>query len=142
MVRIAENSLLYRKAILRNREISAARSYNLIRPYTLEDENTGEVTEIQEADLVFLPRTFNISALIGQDKFGLCISRVPSNSIFILRLANARQAWNFFNLVAQDINTDIPCSPDDDWINNRIEYIDSPQPFNMPNHPYLGRETR
>lgn len=136
---MANNGIFYRKKIHNAQEVGATDSYNFVRLYREQDPQTGAITQVQEADLVFTTRQFNITPLFEGDKFGVCVKRVPNESIFILRFADRNNALRFFATIFQDANPRIPCSLNQNWIQEHVQYIDSPVPFNLPNLPYLDR---
>lgn len=139
VLELANDSFLYRKIIPKSEEVGAARSFNFVRLYSLSNPRRGVQMLIQEVDLVILSRAFNITSLIGEDKFGLCVQRAPENSVFILRLRNREQALLFFSTLTQDANSDIPCVLDNEWLDSQLPYIDSHEPFVLSHLPYLKR---
>lgn len=131
---LANDGIFYRKEFHRPLEARAIESYNLVRLYTEWDRKTGSVIQIQEADLVFVSRQFNITAVFDGDKVGLCVQRVP-DSIFVLRFTDREQALRVFATLVEDADNRIPCLLDQNWIDENIKYIDSPTPFRLPHLP-------
>lgn len=134
---LANNGLFYKKPINKPEQILAANSYNLVRQYSTWNEATGSIIQIQEADLVFLSHTFNITRLIGVDKIGVCLLAVPNNSLIFLRFAGYEHASRFKDMVEGDTNPMIDCSVTEEWVARSIKLIDAREPFYLPNLPYL-----
>lgn len=110
--------------IIKRQEVGATKSFNLVNLRPKQGQASESKTFTQEANLVFLPRTFNITALIGTDKYGVCLEGVPK-SIVILRFADARQAALFNHTVSREVDAEMSCAVTEEWLAERIEFIDA-----------------
>lgn len=134
---LANNGLFYKKPVNKPKQVRAGHSFNLVRQYSKWNEATGTIIQTQEADLVFLSRTFNVTDVIGADKIGLCLMAIPNNSIILLRFADPTHASIFRRLVQGETNPLIDCRVSDEWLAQRRQTIDALEPMHLPQLPYL-----
>lgn len=118
----SRNSTFYVKHIDPAR-FKISKSFNFVRALN---------RRAQEVDLIFGPKTFNISENLNGDKYVLC----TNYRLYVLLFVDETSAHAFRTSVKDDLNVGITCS--NDWLTlTLMRQIDSPIIPRLPHLPYL-----